>query len=274
MRRAALGLAVALLVCLAGGSGAADLRRVQSVGVVPIGEGAPDKAPEKTATPRTLAVRAAVARAVESTAQSLGPSVPRAPADAAPADPTAIAPQLAAALGTDPLDYATSYRVVEDRGRRAALFARETGATSEYVVLVEVQVDADRVADRLRAAGWLAPKASGGGEHLRLVLEGVSDYRAYDAVRRLLVERAGARSAQPVEFARGRVVLAVEGAQPPQALTAALQAAAPPELRLAPVETTADGLTLLVEWTPQAPAATAPAPPPSEAPTAKTRAAD
>ncbi len=249
MRRAA-GLLAVWILGAGGAAHAADVRRIESVGVAPVAAGA-----AKTGAPRASAVRAAVARAVESVAISLGPSLP-APAEAAakdPArDPTSLAPELARALGDDALDYATSYRIVEDRGLRKALYERQTGAPDEYVVVVEVQVDAARVAERLRAAGWLAAPI-GSSAPLRVVLEGVGDYRAYESVRRLLVERGGARSAEPVEFTRKRAVLAVAGAPEPDALLAALQAGAPPELRLVPLETGPEGLTLLVEWTPATP---------------------
>jgi hypothetical protein len=246
VRRAAGLLAVAVLgTALA--AQAADLRRIESVGVVPVAAGA-----AKTGGHRNSAVRAGVARAVESVALSLGPNVPTAPeagAETPAKDPTALAPELARALGSDPLDYAASYRIVDDRGLRKALYERQTGAGDEYVVVVEVQVDAARIAERLRTAGWLAAP-EGSSAPLRVVLEGVSDYRAYESVRRLLVGRGGARSVQPVEFRRGRAVLAVAGAPEPAALVAALQANAPPELRLIPLETEPEGLTLLVEWTP------------------------
>lgn len=244
MRRAALTLAV--LLCAAAPAGAADLRRVESIGVVPIGGGAPEKA-----TPRAAAVRAAVARAVEAVAQGLGPVVPPlAGSREAAKKPTAIGPEFARALGEDPLDYATRYRILEDRGVRPAP-RQEGGADKEYVVVVEVQVDAARVAERLRAAGWL--RGAGDGEAratLRLVLEGVSDYRALESIRRLLLERLGAQRALPVEFSQGRAVLAVEGGPPADTLVTALQAAAPPELRLVPVEVDAQSVALLVEWTP------------------------
>ena len=216
MRRAAVLLAVWILG--AGGVAfAADLRRIESVGVVPVAAGA-----ARSAAPRTSAVRAAVARAVESVAISLGPSVPalaEAPAGDPARDPTSLAPELAPALGDDPLDYAASYRIVEDRGMRKALYEKQSGAPNEYVVVVEVQVDAARVAERLRTAGWLAAPI-GSSAPLRVVLEGVEDYRAYESVRRLLLERGGARSAQPVEFTRTRAVLAVAGAPEPAALWA------------------------------------------------------
>jgi hypothetical protein len=69
-------------------------------------------------------------------------------------------------------------------------------------------------------------------------------------VRRLLVEKLGARRVLPVEFRRGEAVLSVEGGPPADSLAAALQAAAPPELRLVPVESDETGVTLVVEWTP------------------------
>jgi len=261
VRRAAWLLAVGVLALGIAGAArvaqAADLRRIESVGVVPVAAGA-----AKTGGPRSSAVRAGVARAVESVAISLGPNVPAAPAAGAEApdrDPTALAPELVGALGKDPLDYAASYRIVDDRGLRRALYERQTGAGDEYVVVVEVQVDAGRIAERLRTAGWLAAP-SGSDAPLRVVLEGVTDYRAYDGVRQLLVGRGGARSVAPVEFSRGRAVLAVSGAPEPAALVAALQANAPPELRLVPLETGPEGLILLVEWTPPAVE-----PPPAEA---------
>ena len=260
MRCAALAL---LLACVAASAaGAADLRRIEATGVVPVDSRTSAKTPS-----RTLAVRAAVARAVEQVAQDLAPDAAKAakepPADAK-ANPAAIAPELARALGTDPLDYATRYRILQDRGLHAASAPTPDGADKEYEVVVEVQVDAKHVADRLRAAGWLASAPEPGtGARVLLVLENVRDYRALASVRRLLVEKLGARRALPVEFRRGgEVVLSVEGGPSEASLAAALQAAAPPELRLSPAATDHEGVALLVEWTPPAPApSSAPADP-------------
>ena len=262
MRRAALAL---LLACVAASAaGAADLRRVEATGVVPV-----DPKAAKT-PPRTLAVRAAVARAVEQVAQDLAPDAPK-PATEPPADakvnPAAIAPDLARALGTDPLDYATRYRILQDRGLHAASAPTPGGPDKEYEVVVEVQVDATHVAEKLRAAGWLAsPAETSNGARVLLVLENVRDYRALASVRRLLVEKLGARKALPVEFRRGgEVVLSVEGGPSEASLAAALQSAAPPELRLSPASTDHEGVALLVEWTPPAPApSSAPADPAAE----------
>jgi hypothetical protein len=258
VRRCALVVAAALWIAVA--ASGADLRRVEATGSVPVGS-ATAKTP-----PRNAAVRAAVARAVESVAQDLGAAVPKpapAPAGAKPPNPAAIAPELAKALGQDPLDYATRYRILEDKGVRAVRAPQPGAPEKEYVVVVEVQVDAARIGERLRAAGWLASSGDGaGGATTELVLEGLNDYRALASVRRLLVEKLGARRVLPVEFRRGEAVLSVEGGPPAGSLAAALQAAAPPELRLVPVDGDEQGVTLVVEWTP--PPATVPVEPAAE----------
>jgi len=261
VRRPAAALLFAWLA--AGAAGAADLRRVEATGVVPIDA----KVSGKTA-PRTLAVRAAVARAVEQVAQDLAPDAPK-PAKDAPADakvdPAAIAPELARALGTDPLDYATRYRILEDRGLRAVSSPAPGGSEKEYAVVVEVQVDATHIAEKLRAAGLLAsPASTANGARVLLVLENVRDYRALASVRRLLVEKLGARKALPVEFRRGgEVVLSVEGGPSEASLAAALQSAAPPELHLSPATSDHEGaVALLVEWT--SPDAAAPSAAPAD----------
>jgi hypothetical protein len=243
VRRALLAFACAL-ACAALAL-AAEPRRVESVGIAPVKKDAP-----ATSSPRSAALTAAVARAVETVALELEPSLPKTSGERAK-DPTKIAPELAAALGSDPLDYATRYRLLKDRGLRPAIYGKETGAEKEYVVVVEVQVDAERVAERLRAAGYLAGTQPGASQApLRLVLEGVTDYRAYASVRKLLVERLGVRSAQPVEFRRGETVLALEGAPAPETIGPSLQAAAPPELRVVPLEAGPDAVRLQLEWTP------------------------
>jgi hypothetical protein len=258
-----IACALALLVLLASAA-LAEPRRVESVGVAPV-----LKTGATASSPRAAALRAAVARAVESVALALDPALPKPPGGAVK-DPTKIAAELASVLGSDPMDYASRYRILEDRGLRPALYAKETGAEKEYVVKVEVMVDADRVAERLRGAGYLASApATGGSASLRLVLEGVTDYRAYDGVRRLLVERLGARSALPVEFEPGQAVLAVEGGPAAETLAASLQAAAPPELRVVPVAAAPDEVRVQVEYTPPTPPVT-PAGPSPTAETAET----
>jgi hypothetical protein len=248
-------LALVCVALAASAASGADLRRVEATGTVPVAGSA-----ATTSTARTVAVRAAVARAVESVAQDLGADVPKPPPPAGatdkpkpgkPRNPAAISPELAKALGDDPLEYATRYRILEDKGVRAVPEPQPGQPEREYVVIVEVQVDATRVGERLRAAGWLASAGDGRPDTTtELVLEGLNDYRALASVRRLLVEKLGARKVLPVEFRRGQAVLSVEGGPPAGNLAAALQAAAPPELRLVPVESDDQGVTLVVEWTP------------------------
>ena len=87
---------------------------------------------------------------------------------------------------------------------------------------------------------------------------------AYDALRRTLVEQLRVRSAVPLEFSRGRAVLAVDGDYGPEALLAALVDSTEPGLRVVPVRQEAETLTVLVDWTvPLAPAERS-APPPAE----------
>ena len=52
---------------------------------------------------------------------------------------------LADVLGGEPTAFAQRYRILEDRGERRALLVNTPGVSREYVVLVEVHVDVDRV---------------------------------------------------------------------------------------------------------------------------------
>ena len=66
------------------------------------------------------------------------------------------------------------------RGVRPALFVEDPDAATEYVVIVEVHVDADRVEKRLVDAGMLAsgePLAAAG--RVRLEVLGLRRYQAY-----------------------------------------------------------------------------------------------
>jgi hypothetical protein len=209
---------------------AADLRRIESVGVFPLGSG-----PAGGRAPRDGAVRAAVARAVEGVAEGLMPegwheSVPASPPKAEPADLKAT---LAPALGSDPFEYATRFRILEDRGPRDALLSRDPDVDTEYVAVVEVFVDVGRVRDRLHTAGWIVVPAGQEATQVLLVVTGLGSFGAYEALRRTLLEELEVRSALPVELSRGRAVLAVDGPYGAEALEAALR-------------------TLLVDWTPPA----------------------
>jgi hypothetical protein len=238
------GPVLLLLLALALPAVAADLRRVESVGVVPIEDRG------RRETDRQRAVAAALARAVERVAER---ALEQAPPEPAPGEqrrpaPDAIAPALAPALGDDPFEYATRFRILEERGIRPAMLSG-SDAEQEYVVLVEVFVDATRIGERLAAAGWREDPA-GSHSRVHLVLEGLRSFQAYDALRRALSDELHVRSVIPVELVRGRAVLEVDSDYDPDGLLAALADTAEPGLRVVPVSRDADTLTVLVDWTP------------------------
>ena len=79
---------------------------MEAVGAVPLGAAAPRHSP-----PRDAALQAALSDAVRRVALELLPEL----------DPGESATLLDEVLGLDPLDYATRFRILEDRGPRPAL---------------------------------------------------------------------------------------------------------------------------------------------------------
>jgi len=248
LRRAAVVVLAGLVLWGAGppaASAAARVRRVEAEGVLPI------DTDERGSAPRNGAVRAAVAEAVRSTAQALLPP------DFAPAGGEtgpAVAPEQALAswldevLGDDPFEYATRFRILEDRGVRRSRDAAGK-FTNEYVVLAEVHVDADRVRERLELVGALTgPSGDDSAERIRIVADGVTSYAAYEALRRAAIDGLGARSVVPLELERGRTVLEVDAVGDPDALLADLAGGAPPELRVVPLEASEGEIHVLIEW--------------------------
>ena len=222
--------AAALLLATALPAGA-ELRRVEALGAVPLDPRNPPSVP-----PRDAALRRALHDAVWRVALEMLPGF----------DPTDHASEadLEDALGNDPLDYADRFRVVEDRGERPALFSEAPGVETEYVVLVEAHVETSRIRQRLAAAGLLSrPSGDARRYRVRVVLDEVGSYGAYQAVRTLL-EEMGARSAIPVEMEPGRAVLLVDGNRPPDALVAGLVRSAPPNLSIVPLGIDDDGVHL------------------------------
>lgn len=235
LRRAALaGLVLALCAGVASG---AEERTVEGVGVVALkGAKKPPSGP-----PRDAALRAAIGEAVRQVAFDLLPRL----------DPAAIGPAVDEALGPDPRAYANRFRIVEDRGEGPALLSGEPGAETEYVMVVQAQVDVARVRERLERANLLVPAATSDAprERLRIVIEDLDGYPGYEAVRTLL-DDLGVRGAIPVEMERGRAVLEVESRVPPRELLDSLVRSAPPELRIEPVASTAASLTLRARFLP------------------------
>jgi hypothetical protein len=227
--------AVALFALAALPARGADLRATEAVGAVPLHADA-----RPTSPPRDAAVRRALVEAVRRVALEL----------LADLDPAEAEPRLAAALGDDPLPYVSRYRTLEDRGERPALFSDDPSARTEYVVVVEASVDADRVRERLAQSGLVTAPAGELRRHrVRLEVEGIEDYAAYRALRQALLEGVGVRSALPSELERGRAVLDVEADRAGEALLAALQRSAPAELTIVALEVGPERLRLRVQRT-------------------------
>jgi hypothetical protein len=241
-----------------------EVRRMQAVGVFPID---PQRTP--TGAPRDAAVRAAVRDAVRRIARALlspefvvptpveeaeaveeselEPAADEA-LDAAP-DDAALDAWLGQVLGEDPFEFATRFRILEDRGVRPALLSGAPDVRNEYVVVVEVYVDVGRVLERLRSSGvLLAPAGEESRFQVWLVAEGIDSFAAYDALRRALVATSGVRSALPTELQRGRVVFEVDAEREASAVLDDLLALAPPSLRIIPLESQDDRVTVLVDW--------------------------
>ncbi len=244
-RGRSLPLAMAVLA-LAAPARAADLRTTEAVGAAPLHADA-----RPTSPPRDVAVRKALSEAVRRVALEL----------LADRDPAEVEPRLDAALGTDPLVYISRFRTLEDRGERPVLFSDDPEAKSEYVVVVAASVDAVRVRERLAKGGLLvAPAGEARRIHVRVEAEGLADFAAYRALRDTLTEGVGVRSALPVELARGRAVLDVDGELTGESLLAAMVRSAPPGLTLTALETAPDRLRLRVELAPEPAPASPPRP--------------
>jgi hypothetical protein len=234
---------VAVLAAFATAAAAGETRQLESVGAVAIDEQA-----TATEPPHDAAVRAALQDAAQRLALELL---------SADFDPIDAEPAIAEALGDDPFRYATRYRILEDRGERPALFVEDPNVESEYVVVVEAHLDVDRIRQRMAAKGLLAPSGEARWVQLHVVIEGLESYGAYAALRRALVEDAGARSALPVEMERGRAVLRVVADREAHALLEALLAAQPQNLRIVPLSADSETLRLRVRETALPPAADA-----------------
>jgi hypothetical protein len=236
-----LALAVAAPPALA-----ADVRRIEAVGVVPLRAGKQGSALDE-------AIQAALVEAVSRVAQSFVD-------EAEPSEQGEV--DLKEILGKRMVPYTSRFRILDDQGERPAMFAEDSGVRSEYVVVVEVHVDADRVQERLIEAGVLQ-RADEAGKTSRIALEarGVWQYGAYEALRQLIVQHAGARTAIPRGFKRGVVLLDVELAEASADATdlaESLVEQQSDELRIRPVEVDARRLVVRVEWTPPSDAAPGP----------------
>lgn len=226
---AARWLVPALLLLGLAGSVSAELREIEVVGVAAVAEGTPDPAARDAAL--AAGIGDAVTRVVvDELAPTLGDDEAR---------------EIGARLfGSDPLEYTSRYSVLEDRGVRAPLLLGQPAASAEYVLVMRVLVDVDRVRERLRRAGLLMAAPSLPPGALRLTIVRLRSYAAYEQLRALLVDDLGAISALPMAFRHQEAVLVVETRNSPGELARALARYTGPGLGVRPLGTDAEGLTV------------------------------
>jgi len=204
----ALGSGLALLAP----SALAELVRTDAVGVVAAAPGARQAALQEGVHEAVLLVAVELAR--EAGARSDERDV------------------LRRALGADLLPYAVQYELLEDRGERPAQLIQQPGVEREYVVLVEAQVERERVWDALIRSGLLgAPPTDLGVHSLWITLVGVDGWPTWERLRRALAARGGAL--HPVEFSRGIVIAEFQTDESNEALVERLHRAVGGSLDLA-----------------------------------------
>lgn len=158
---------------------------------------------------------------------------------------------LRSALGDDVLPYTRSYRILEDRGEVPVLFNDEPDVSVEYVVVVEVIVDVDRLTSALAGAGLISmADTAGEGEAVVVELVGLSNYAAYSAVVDALRRQFGAKRIRTLSFARDEQILAVEGPFGAETLLARLGRLEHPQLVLEPIGIDSRGgrIRLMGRW--------------------------
>lgn len=189
----------------------AELVRTDAVGVVAAGPGARQAALQAGVQEAVLLVAAEVARE----------------AGARTDDRDA----LRRALGSDLLPYAVQYELLEDRGERPAQLVQQPGVEREYVVLVEAQIDRERVQQALVRSGLLGAPTEGAVRSLWITIAGVDGWATWERLRRALAARGGAL--HPVEFSRGIVVAELQTDESSEALVARLRRAVGDSLEVA-----------------------------------------
>jgi hypothetical protein len=157
---------------------------------------------------------------------------------------------LAERLGGDPFAYVTRFRILEDRGRRPAMFSENRDVQYEYVVMAEVHLDLDAIRAKMEKLGLAERSGAGQVRQVQIVVEGLTSYPPLERVREMLARDRSVRSVVPTEFVRGRAVLAVDTDRGADALVAELTRRAPEGLRVVPVDAGPDRATVRVEWQP------------------------
>ena len=161
---------------------------------------------------------------------------------------------LSQALGGQSVEYASRYRIVEDRGPGPAVLTAGGPDATEYVVVVRVEVDEERVRSRLRAAGFTEPsRRAQGGRSVRLQALGVDSYGAYQALLGAVRAQSGVAGVVPNSFSESRIELRVDTRDVGHVLVSRLAAEPIPGLQIVPIRTGDDELSVRVFWTPPAP---------------------
>lgn len=243
----AFGAAAFLAWALLAPPGAiAELVREEAIGSVALGAGSKGGG---TARQQALeeGVREAIARVGEELAVQAG-------ATATPAEVRAV-------LAPEWKRFAVAYRLLEDRGERAPLLESNPGAQGEYVVVVEVEVDRERVRARLVEAGILGRPGVAGRRGLRIRLEGVDSYPLWTKIRTALAARGGAVT--PREFAPGQIVAVIDTDESGDAVVGRLAGALGPDFEVSNGGLDGDGLRISVarRLAPEEPGAASPGAP-------------
>ncbi len=143
---------------------------------------------------------------------------------------------LRTALGMDMLPYTRRFRVLEDKGEMPVLFAEDPGILLEYVLVLEVLVDVDRVKSALTSAGLLLDLGQvARGEPVLVELLGIGRYAAFEEILLALRSQLGATRIETLGFARQRQILSVEGPFGPDELSTGLARLDAGDLILEPV---------------------------------------
>jgi hypothetical protein len=265
---AATAMMMTVMTMMTGFAGvaAAETRTLEVVGSIPIGSKR-----KAAVAPRDAAIEQALREAVVRVAQEFladrpielpdegdlnrgtiddtNPDASKVPDGAPGLEPEPA--DLGKILGKKMVPYTQRFRVIEDRGRKPALFAEDPDVSEEYVVIVEVQVDVERVRTKLIDAGLIrAGEIAAGSNEVRLEIEGLTAYPAYLAMRALLEGSMGSTGVYPVEMGRGRTILDVETEASAIEFLEKLLAGAPPELEIVPLHVSGNRVHVVAKWTP------------------------
>jgi len=287
---AALGMVAASIGATgAAGTARAEIVELEVVGAIPL-----DARSRREGIPKDRAIAEALWQGVSRVAADLIAENPAQPLELDPEPGVEPAPDgvvgadggdgaggaqepedpIREALGKSMVPYTRSFRIVEDQGERPVLFTDHPDAATEYVVVMAVNVDVDKLRERLTAAGLLANDSIEVLTGILLEIRGLTQYRGYDALIQLIESDAvGAAAVSPLQLQRGRVLLQVEGEWDARELLDRLQAGASPQLMIIPISIEEPGdeslssgdipsvadrssLVVAVQWTPPPPPVT------------------